>query len=113
MSLSEFLGELEKLLREADAAFTAAADATALEAARIEFLGAAKGQLKNAQKGLGTVAREDKPAAGKRFNEVKTAIEAAFAAAQERIASAGSAKKAGPQFDPTLPGERQRAGRLH
>jgi phenylalanyl-tRNA synthetase alpha chain len=69
--------------------------------------------LKNAQKGLGAVGKEDKPAAGKRFNEVKTAIEAAFTAAQERLATGGGQKKAGPQFDPTLPGERRRLGRLH
>ena len=55
----------------ADAAFAAAADAAALEAARIEFLGAKSGRLKAVQKGLGTVAKADKPAAGKRFNEVK------------------------------------------
>jgi phenylalanyl-tRNA synthetase alpha chain len=69
--------------------------------------------LKNVQKGLGAVPKEDKPAAGKRFNEVKTAIEAAFTAAQERLATGGGQKKAGPQFDPTLPGERPRLGRLH
>ena len=74
MQLSQFLAELDGLLAEAQAAFAAAADTAALEAARIEFLGAAKGRLKNVQKGLGAVAKEDKPAAGKRFNEVKTAI---------------------------------------
>ena len=35
------------------------------------------GRLKTVQKGLGTVDKTDKPAAGKRFNEVKQAIEAA------------------------------------
>jgi phenylalanyl-tRNA synthetase alpha chain len=113
MQLSQFLGELDGLLAEAKVAFSAAADATALEAARIEFLGAAKGRLKNVQKGLGAVAKEDKPAAGKRFNEVKTEIEAAFGAAQERISSGGGPRKAGLDFDPTLPGERLRLGRLH
>jgi phenylalanyl-tRNA synthetase alpha chain len=113
MNLGQFLAELDGLLAEAEAAFGAAADSTALEAARIDFLGAAKGRLKTAQKGLGAVAKVDKPAAGKRFNEVKTAIEAAFTAAQERLAAGGSHKKAGPQFDPTLPGERSRLGRLH
>src|SRR5438132_6311036 len=113
MQLSQFLAELDGLLAEAQAAFAAAADTAALEAARIEFLGAAKGRLKNVQKGLGAVAKEDKPAAGKRFNEVKSEIEAAFAAAQQRISSAGVAKKEGTQFDPTLPGQRLRLGRLH
>ena len=113
MNLSQFLAELESLSAEAHAAFNSAADAPALETARIEFLGAAKGRLKDVQKGLGTVAKEDKPAAGKRFNEVKSEIEAAFAAAQQRINSTGVAKKKGPQFDPTVPGERTRLGRLH
>jgi phenylalanyl-tRNA synthetase alpha chain len=113
MNPPQFLAELESLSAEANKAFNAAADAAALEASRIEFLGAAKGRLKNVQKGLGAVPKEDKPAAGKRFNEVKTEIEGAFAAAQERIASVGSTKNVGPQFDPTLPGQRLRLGRLH
>ncbi|MDX1945800.1 MAG: phenylalanine--tRNA ligase subunit alpha, partial [Pirellulaceae bacterium] len=113
MSLPQFLADLDSLVADATTAFSGAADSAALEAARIEFLGAAKGRLKNLQKGLGTVAKEDKPAAGKRFNEVKTQIEAGFEAAQQRIASAGATKKAGPQFDPTLPGRPLRLGRLH
>lgn len=113
MSLSNFQTDLDALLSDATQTFSGAADAAALEAARIEFLGAAKGRLKNVQKGLGAVAKEDKPAAGKRFNEVKAAIEEAFLAAQERVNSAGTTKKAGPRFDPTLPGEPLRLGRLH
>jgi len=113
MSLPQFLAELDGLVADARSAFSSASDAAALEAARIEFLGAAKGRLKNAQKGLGTVAKEDKPAAGKRFNETKSEIESAFAGAQQRLASAGAAKKEGPQFDPTLPGQRSRLGHLH
>src|SRR5262245_12860444 len=105
MDLAQFISELDTLLAEANAAFAAASDATALEAARIEFLGAAKGRLKNVQKGLGSLAKEVKPTAGKRFNEVKTAIEGAFEAGQRRIQSAGLAKKAGSRFDLTLPGE--------
>jgi phenylalanyl-tRNA synthetase alpha chain len=113
MNLAQFLADLDALLEEAKAAFDAAADADALEAARIEFLGAAKGRLKNVQKGLGAVGKEDKPAAGKRFNEVKTQVEAGFEAAQTRLKSAGSVTKAGPQLDPTLPGQPLRLGKLH
>lgn len=113
MSLQQFLGELDALSAEATQAFGAAGDVSALEAARIEFLGAAKGRLKNVQKGLGAVGKEDKPAAGKRLNEVKAAIEARFESARERLAAQGTAKRKGPQFDPTLPGERARIGRLH
>ncbi|HZN33601.1 MAG TPA: phenylalanine--tRNA ligase subunit alpha [Pirellulaceae bacterium] len=113
MNLAQFLADLDGLLAEAQAAFDAAADPPALEAARIEFLGAAKGRLKAVQKGLGAVAKEDKPAAGKRFNEVKSLVESAFEAAQQRATVAGPAAKGGSQFDPTVPGAPLRLGRLH
>jgi phenylalanyl-tRNA synthetase alpha chain len=115
--LGEFFAELAALLADAENAFASAADAAALEAARIEFLGAKSGRLKDAQKGLGQVAKEDKPEAGKRFNEVKQTLEAAFTTAQERLASsgAGAAKSArsGPPFDVTLPGKPVRLGHRH
>jgi phenylalanyl-tRNA synthetase alpha chain len=113
MNLAQFLTDLDALLTQAQAAFDSAADAAALEAARIEYLGAAKGRVKTVQKGLGAVAKEDKPAAGKRFNEVKSVIETAFEAARDRAAAAGPAQQTGPQFDPTLPGKPLRVGKLH
>jgi phenylalanyl-tRNA synthetase alpha chain len=112
VGLAEFLGDLDALEGAARTSFAAATDAAALEAARIEYLGAKAGRVKDAQQGLGKVDKADKPAAGKRFNEVKQAVEAAFTAAQEALAS-----KAKPQavaaFDPTLPGKPVRLGRLH
>ncbi len=113
MSSAQFLADLDALAADASRAFNAAADAPALEAVRIEFLGAAKGRFKTVQKGLGAVGKEDKPAAGKRLNEVKAELEAAFEAASQRLASGGAKAKADPQFDPTLPGKPLRLGRLH
>ena len=113
MQLTEFISGLDALAAAATAAFDGAADAAALEAARIEYLGAKSGKLKDAQKGLGAVAKEDKPAAGKRFNEAKSQVESAFEGAQQRLASGPAAKKSGPQFDPTLPGAPLRLGHLH
>ena len=113
MALQDFIADLDSLLADASRAFDGAGDTAALEAARIEFLGAAKGRLKGIQKGLGAVAKEDKPAAGKRLNEVKAAVETAFEGARQRLDSAGPEKKEGPQFDPTLPGAPLRVGRLH
>jgi phenylalanyl-tRNA synthetase alpha chain len=112
MSLAEFLGELEQLIEAGTAAFEGARDVEALEAARVEFLGAKSGRLKAAQKGLGGVAPSDKPSAGKRFNEVKQALEAAFSAAQDRLSRAAT-KSIETLFDPTLPGLRPRLGHLH
>ena len=113
MALAEFIAQLDSLQSAAESALAAAADATALESARVEFLGAKSGQLKTVQKGLGSVPPADKPAAGKRFNEVKTAIEAAQAAAQERIASGTAISGSLEPFDRTLPGPRPRLGHLH
>lgn len=113
MALPEFLQELETLLSDAQSAFAAAKSAEALEAARIEFLGAKSGRLKSAQKGLGTVGGPDKPAAGKRFNEVKQAIEAAFNETQAKQQSGEVVDPTKPKFDVTLPGIRPRIGRLH
>ncbi len=117
MALPDFLATLEKLLTAAEDAFAAAGDAPTVEAARIEFLGAKSGRLKEAQKGLGTVDKADKPAAGKRFNEVKEAIDIAFQAAQDRLEQSkqtgGGAQATGPLFDTTLPGRPLRLGHLH
>jgi phenylalanyl-tRNA synthetase alpha chain len=111
LSLSNFIAELDQLAAAGKSAFDSAADATGLEAARVEFLGAKSGRLKAVQKGLGTVPGPDKPAAGKRFNEVKTAIESAFADAQGRLA--GATTESAEPFDITLPGRRPVIGHLH
>ncbi|HVC94721.1 MAG TPA: phenylalanine--tRNA ligase subunit alpha [Pirellulales bacterium] len=113
MALTDFLAELDDLLKGAKSAFDEAADAAALEAARIEFLGAKSGQLKSAQKSLGSIDKSDKPAAGKHFNEVKLEIEAAFEAAVGRLARRVGVSDAPREFDPTLPGRRPRLGHLH
>jgi phenylalanyl-tRNA synthetase alpha chain len=112
MSLAAFIAELDGLAASASQTFAAAGDSAALETARVEFLGAKSGKLKDAQKGLGAVGKEDKPAAGKRFNEVKQAIEAAFADAQARLAG-GAEVAVDPTFDPSQPGRRPRLGHLH
>ncbi len=105
MALADFLIELDQLDKDGTSAFAAASDAAAIEAARVEFLGAKSGRLKAVQKGLGNVPVPEKPAAGKRFNEVKTALEAALTAAQGRLASGGPAD-AEEKFDATVPGGR-------
>ncbi len=114
MPLNAFLQQLDQLLAEAASAFEATDDKTELEEKRVEFLGAKSGRLKGVQKLLGTIPAADKPAAGKRFNEVKQAIEAAFQSATQRAGEGGGdrSKSAAP-FDPTLPGTPLRLGRLH
>jgi len=111
VSLAEFLANLDSLSEQADAALNSAASADALEAVRVEFLGAKSGLLKKTQQGLGKVDKADKPAAGKRFNEVKARVEAALFSAQQR--RAGDGAEIGEAFDVTVPGDSLRIGRLH
>ncbi|MEM1331185.1 MAG: phenylalanine--tRNA ligase subunit alpha [Planctomycetota bacterium] len=91
-------------------------DADALEAWRIAYLGS-KGRLKSALGGLKDVPKEDKPAVGKRMNEVKSALESAF---KQRQASLGSGNASGGGksarlIDVTEPGliRSERLGRRH
>ena len=75
MALDEFLVELEQLTDSATESLNAALDVDALEAVRIDFLGAKSGRLKTVQKGLASIDSAEKPVAGKRFNEAKKKIE--------------------------------------
>ncbi len=112
MAFSTFQAELEAFAAAAQAAFATAPDADALEAARVEYLGAKSGRLKDVQKQLGGVPKEEKPAAGKAFNEAKGGVEAAYSAAKGRLASGAQATNREP-FDRTLPGKRAPLGHLH
>ena len=111
MALDDFLAGIDSLAEEAQNAFVAAGSDAALEEARITYLGAKGGKLKELQKGLGKVDKADKPVAGKRFNEVKLLVEAAFAQAREQLESGAAAQQ--EAFDVTLPGRLVRVGHLH
>jgi phenylalanyl-tRNA synthetase alpha chain len=109
--LDAFQAFLDALLRDAAAAVEAAGDAAAVEAARVEFAGAKSGRLKAAQKLLGSLAAADKPAAGRLFNDAKTALAALLEAAQARLLAG---RASGPEpVDVTLPGAAVRLGHLH
>jgi len=113
MALQGFLAQLDEVVTAAEAAFSDAADSDALETARVTFLGAKKGRLKSVQQQMGDVERDDKPAAGKAFNQTKGRIEAAFEAAQQRSAGSSSGDTDSNQFDPSLPGTSFRLGTIH
>lgn len=115
MALADFLQHLDALAQEAMRAFATAPDAAALEAVRVEFVGAKQGRLRALQKRLAQVDPAERPAAGKRFNEVKSQLDETLAAAQAHLQTSGGERPAAPhrEFDPTLPGRRTRLGRLH
>jgi phenylalanyl-tRNA synthetase alpha chain len=109
--LDTFRAELDRLRSDAAAALKDAADAAALEAARVEFAGARSGRLKAAQKLLGELPAADKPAAGRLFNEAKAEVSALLEATQGRLA--GAVAEPAEALDVTLPGEHVPLGRLH
>ena len=111
VSLDSFREELERFHAAAVEALASAASAGAVEAARVEFVGARSGRLKAIQKLLGGIAGPDKPAAGRLFNDAKTAVTDLLAAAQAR--RAGAAADSRPAIDVTLPGDPLPLGHLH
>jgi phenylalanyl-tRNA synthetase alpha chain len=113
MSIDQFVQELDDLATAASTAFDSASDAAQLDEARVEFLGAKNGRLKLVGKNMGSVPGPDKKTAGQKLNAVKGTIEASFKSAQERLDGGDTASKRDPKFDPTLPGQKIRVGRLH
>ena len=110
ISLDAFLAKINALQNEASATLDDASDASSVEAARVEFLGARSGRLKAIQKMLGGLSSADKPAAGRHFNELKKAIMNLLSSAQERLLREESTIEA---VDITLPGQAFRFGHLH
>jgi phenylalanyl-tRNA synthetase alpha chain len=105
--------DLQQLQRAALAALEAAADADTLDAWRVAYLGR-KGALAEAMKMLGALPREERPAYGQSANQVKAALEAAFAAREEALrAEALSQEIARGAADVTLPGRPPSLGHLH
>ncbi len=94
--------QLSTLQSEALAAISAAADETAVEHARVKYLGQ-QGALTALSKGMKDVSKDDKPRIGKLLNDVRSAVTAAL---DERkaslLAAADAAAFAG--IDATLPG---------
>jgi len=105
-----FLDQVEPLKLAALAELAAAPDLAVLEQARVAYLGA-NGKFTALLKQMGTLAKEERPAAGKLMNLAKVEIEAAIAARRGDL----ELKSALPQepTDFTLPGRRRTLGKQH
>ena len=79
-----FLEQIEPLKQAALADLRAAADLAALEQARVSYLGS-NGKFTALMKQLGTLPKEEKPAAGKAINAAKVELEAALAARRAEL----------------------------
>lgn len=105
--------ELNRIEQEALRALEQAQDAAALEQWRVAHLGRSS-PLMQALGRLGTLPKEDRPAAGQRANQVRQALEAAFAARDEALKRAALERSlASERLDVTLPGRPVRRAGLH
>ena len=107
------LAQLNELEREARAVLEAVADESALGEWRTAYLGR-KGKVTEAVKAVGTLPSEERPAYGRRANEVKQGLEAAYEAKVEALKQATQSRSlVADEVDVSLPGHPSRPGRLH
>jgi phenylalanyl-tRNA synthetase alpha chain len=110
VTLQEFLDRAEQIERDAVTAFQAAQNLDALESARIEYLGDRHGQVKALQEALRALSKDEKPAAGKRFNETRSRLETIHS---DRRSALDHAQAAELPADLTLPPRRRWRGARH
>src|SRR5438445_862308 len=107
MSLLTDIGPLKQT---ALAQLQAAPDLAALDHAKGYWIGA-HGKFTALMKQLGSLPKEDRPAAGKLINQAKAELEAALASRREELELKAALPKEPTDF--TLPGRRRALGKLH
>jgi phenylalanyl-tRNA synthetase alpha chain len=104
---------LQEMKQAALAQIGQAADAGQLQDLRVKYLGK-KGELTELLRGMGSLSPEERPVVGQLVNEVRTALEAAFADKQAALEEAAlAAKLASQTLDVTLPGRPVPTGTMH
>lgn len=100
--------KLDGLKAAALASLKAVSDKQALEAWHVEYLGRKQGKVTEVMKSLGSLSIEEKRTMGPLANQVKQALETAFAGKQADIEAA-----AAPAVDTTLPPKLPPQGHVH
>jgi len=107
------IDQLEALKAKIMAALGGVKDLAELEALEVAELGRKSG-FSQLLKGLGALPPEERRAAGQKANEIKTGLEAAFAARKRELLSASVGALAESEWlDVTVPGLEPPAGHLH
>jgi phenylalanyl-tRNA synthetase alpha chain len=104
------LDDIEPLKQTALAELKAAPDLAALEQTKGAWIGP-NGKFTALMKQLGTLAKEEKPAAGKLINAAKVELEAALTERRADLELKAALPKEPTDF--TLPGRRRALGKLH
>jgi phenylalanyl-tRNA synthetase alpha chain len=102
---------IEEIQAEALSELAAAQTAEAVQRLSVYYLGR-KGRITLYLRSISALPPEERPAAGKKANQAKKAVEDAVRAAEERIARAQEEESAAG-LDVTLPGRPTPRGRLH
>ena len=108
--MAGLIDQIEPLKQTALAELKSAPDLAALEQTKGTWLGA-NGRFTALMKQLGTLSKEEKPAAGKLINAAKIALEAALAERRTELELKAARPKEPTDF--TLPGRRRALGKLH
>src|SRR5438552_8610228 len=108
--MPSLVNEIEPLKQSALADLKSAPDLAALERAKGNWIGT-HGKFTALMKQLGSLPKEERPAAGKLINEAKVQLEAALAARRQELELKAALPKEPTGF--TLPGRRRTLGKLH
>lgn len=100
---------IEQIKADALSALDAATDEARIKELSVRYLGR-KGLITQYLRNISSLPADQRPEAGKRANQVKKELEAAFNAAMEQMASAAEEKSA---IDVSLPGRPAPRGSLH
>lgn len=112
MTLSATEESISSLKSEALERLAAASDQATLEQWRVEFTGR-KGRLTGILRNLGSLAPEERRAAGAAANQLKNELETAYETHLANVKRSQASSGPVDAIDVTLPGRRQRVGRLH
>ena len=108
--MAGFLDEIEPLKQIALTELRGAPDLAALEQTKGKWIGP-NGQFTALMKQLGTLPKEEKPAAGKLINAAKSELETVLVERREELELKAALPKEPTDF--TLPGRRRTPGKLH
>lgn len=105
--------DLDELISRAQADISASLDLASLDQVRVRFLGK-KGELTVQLKGLGSLPKAERPAAGEAINQAKQALQDSFQQRRSELESQHlQAELDATVVDVSLAGRGQRPGGLH
>jgi phenylalanyl-tRNA synthetase alpha chain len=110
--MSDLAEQLSALAGRLDEALKTAADANALEALRVAYLGRS-GEVTAIRRQIGTLPPDQRPAAGKAINDAVAALEDRFARTETALRTQALRASLAHSIDVTFPGVPPKTGSIH